>query len=106
MLRRRTEPDGWKQVGTVSVESGRCLVVDPTYHRDGFYGIAEVETATMASVAASSQAAPLKTTDGVTIGTVVASGYGDDEYPVEARYVTDDRGVVRIAEVRVRFIDE
>src|SRR4051812_26864416 len=98
------EASGWEQVGTVAVESGRCLVVAPTYHRDGFYGVAEVEAATMASVGAQSQAAPLMTADGVMIGTVVGTGYGDDEYPVEVRYITDERGARRIAELRVRFI--
>ena len=104
MLKRRRESEGWVQAGTLTVESGRCLVVDPTFHRDGFYGVTEVEAATMASVAAKSQAAPLVATDGMAIGTVVATGYGDDEYPVEIRYIVDERGVERISEVRVRFI--
>jgi hypothetical protein len=101
-----TETSAWEQVGTVAVDSGRCLVVDPTYHRDGFYGVAEVEAATMASVGAQTQAAPLVTADGMTIGTVVGAGYGDDEYPVEVRYIMDERGVRRIAELRARFIDD
>jgi hypothetical protein len=32
-------------------------------------------------------------------------GYGDGVYPVEVNYVTDGRGVTRIAELRIRFIE-
>ena len=68
-------------------------------------GVDEVGAATMASVTAPSQAAPLVTADGMSIGAVVATGYGEGEYPIEVRYVTDERGAVRVSEVRVRFIE-
>jgi hypothetical protein len=106
MLKRQRGTNEWSRVGSVTVDSGRCLVVDPTYHRDGFYGVEEVGEAVMASVRSDSGAAPLIAPDGQELGVVLATGYGDDEYPVEVRYMTDDRGVKRIAEVRVRFIDD
>lgn len=93
------------RVGGLTVESGTCLVVDPTYHRDGFYGVDEVGAAVMAAVGSPSNTAPLVTTDGLEIGTVSGTGFGDDLYPVEVRYVTDDRGTRRVAELRVVFID-
>jgi hypothetical protein len=96
--------EGWVQVGIVNVDSGTCLIVDPTYHRDGIYGIEEVESATMATVASPSNTAALVSVRGEQIGTVVQTGYGDDQYPVEIRYVVDQRGTRRIAELRVRFI--
>jgi hypothetical protein len=104
VLKRRKEAD-WVRVGELTVESGTCLLVDPTYHRDGFYGVDEVGTAVMAAVGSPTSAAPLVTRDGVEIGTVSATGYGDDIYPVEVRYVMDERGTRRVAELRVVFID-
>jgi hypothetical protein len=106
MLKRQRSSDEWSRVGSVTVDSGRCLVVDPTYHRDGFYGVEEVGAAVMASVGSNSEAAPLIASDGQELGVVVGTGYGDDVYPVEVRYMTDDRGVKRIAELRVRFIGD
>lgn len=86
------------------IDSGRCLIVDPTCHRDGLYGVAEVEAATIAGIGTPTDAGPLVATDGAIVGTVVGSGYGDGEYPVEVRYEERD-GVRRVAEVRVRFIE-
>lgn len=100
-----SDTDGWVQVGTVMVDSGRCLVVDPTYHRDGVYGVNEVEAATMASVTSPTGTALLSNSAGLEIGVVVGTGYGDDVYPVEVRYHTDERGTRRVSEVRVRFIE-
>jgi hypothetical protein len=97
--------DEWVTVGSVTVDSGRCLVVDPTYHRDGLYGVDEIGAATMASVTSPSQVAPLNTPDGTSVGAVIATGYGDGDYPVEVRYITDGRGAARISEMRVRFIE-
>jgi hypothetical protein len=106
VLKRRWPSESWQRVGSITVDSGRCLIVDPSYHRDGFYGVVEADAAIMSSVTADSQTARLLATDGMAIGTVVATGYGDDEYPVEVRYVVDERGVRRIAELRVRFMDD
>jgi hypothetical protein len=98
--------DGWTRVGSVAVDSGTCLVVDPTYHRDSLYGVEQIAEAVVACVGSSRKAATLAASDGQPIGTVVQTGYGDDEYPVEARYVTDQRGATRIAEIRIRFITD
>jgi hypothetical protein len=98
--------DGWTRVGSVTVDSGTCLVVDPTYHRDGLYGVDQIAAAGVACIGSSRKAAPLTASGGQPIGTVVQTGYGDDEYPVEARYITDQRGTTRIAEIRIRFITD
>jgi hypothetical protein len=104
VLKRRKDEE-WVRVGGLTVESGTCLVVDPTYHRDGFYGVDEVGAAVIAAVGSPSSAAPLLTSDGLEIGTVSSTGFGDDVYPVEVRYVNDERGTRRVAELRVVFID-
>ncbi len=97
------DDEGWVRVGSVSVESGRCLVVDPAYLRDGFSGAEEVDAAITAAESAPSGAAPLSATEGVEIGAVVGTVFGDDVYPVEVRYETEG-GVPRVAELRVRFV--
>ncbi|MDP9412163.1 MAG: hypothetical protein M3P70_17055 [Actinomycetota bacterium] len=58
------------------------------------------------AVGSSTGTAPLALQDGRQIGTVLLPGYGDDAYPVEVRHVTDARGHQRIAELRVRFIED
>ncbi len=101
-----TDSDPWTDVGVVEIESGTCLIVDPTFHRDGFYDAEQVGHAVIAAVQSATLAAPLALTNGHEIGTVIGSGYGDDAYRVEARYVSDTSGNRRIAEVRVRFIED
>jgi hypothetical protein len=99
-----TEIDGWTDVGVVEVESGTCLIVDPTFHRDGLYDAEGVGQAVLDAVGSASLVAPLTLPDGHQIGSVVRPGYGDDAYRVEVRYMTDERGTRRIAELRVQFI--
>ena len=96
----------WTDVGVVEVESGTCLIVDPTFHRDGFYDAERVGQAVLDAVGSSTLIAPLALSDGHQIGTVIRPGLGDDAYRVEVRYVSDERGATRIAEVRVRFIED
>ncbi len=95
----------WFDVGVVEVESGTCLIVDPTFHRDSFYTAEEVGQAVLDAVGSSTLVGPLSLSDGHQIGTIVRPGYGDDAYRVEIRYVIDERGARRIAELRVRFIE-
>ncbi len=99
------DSNDWVQVGLVGIESGTCLIVDPTYHRDGFYGVEEVEAVTLEVVGSPARVGTLKLPDGMIVGTAVATGFGDGEYPVEVRYA-DTRWGRRVAEVRVRFLDE
>ena len=96
----------WAEVGVVEVESGTCLIVDPTFHRDGFYDGERVGQAALDAVGAASRRALLALADGHEIGTAILPGYGDDAYPVEVRYVVDERGTRRIAELRIRFIED
>lgn len=49
-LNGKRRPSGHRsstEVGVVEVESGTCLVVDPTFHRDGFYDADQVERAVL-----------------------------------------------------------
>lgn len=96
--------DVWTDVGVLEVESGTCLLVDPTFHRDGFYDADQVGQAVLEAVGSATMTAPLVLSDGHEIGTLLMPGYGDDAYRVEVRYIDDERGQRRIAELRVRFI--
>jgi hypothetical protein len=96
----------WTDIGVVEIESGTCLIVDPTYHRDGFYDAAQVGRAVLDAVGSASLIAPLTLPDGHSIGTIIRPGLGDDAYRVEVRYVVDQRGARRIAELRMRFIED
>jgi hypothetical protein len=96
----------WVTIGTVDVESGTLLLVDPGWHRDSHYGQSEVGEAMATAVENQSQAAALNLADpkGYTAGVVVVTGLGDDIYPVEVRYEEGPRSGMRyVAEVRVRF---
>lgn len=95
----------WHQVGVISIDSGTCLITDPMYHRDDVYGVAEAEAAAMCTITSDTQAAPLLAKNGEEVGVAINTG-GDDLYPVEVRYVTDQQGVRRVAEMRVRFISD
>jgi hypothetical protein len=99
-----TGNEDWTQVGVVEVESGKCLVVDPTFHRDGFYGVDEVAQSVLDAVGAPSRTAALALADGHVVGTVILPGLGDDVYPVEVRYVQHPRWGRRVAELRIRFL--
>jgi hypothetical protein len=100
-----TDSGEWTNVGVLEVESGTCLIVDPTFHRDGFYDGERVGQAVLDAVGSASLTAPLTLHDGHEIGTVIRPGFGDNAYRVQVRYVTDERGARRIAELRVRFIE-
>jgi hypothetical protein len=94
--------DDWIDVGVIEAESGTCLIIDPAFHRDGFYGEAQVGKAIDDARTAASKTAPMALPSGHPIGVVLLPG--DDAYRVEVRYVDDERGGRRIAEMRVRFI--
>lgn len=96
----------WVDVGVAEIESGTCLIVDPTFHRDGFYDAERVGQAVLDAVGSATLAAPMALADGHEIGVVIRPGFGDDAYRVEVRYVADERGTRRIAELRVRFIED
>jgi hypothetical protein len=105
-LRFMADPGDWTDVGVVEVESGTCLVVDPTFHRDGFYDAERVGQAILDAIGSPTLVAPLALSDGHEIGTVIRPGYGDDAYRVEVRYIADEGGTRRIAELRLRFIED
>jgi hypothetical protein len=105
MLTPESATNGWVRIGTVDVESGTLLLVDPAFHRDGQYGPTEVAAAIEVAVKDESATAALKLADpqDYAAGVVVVTGLGDDVYPVEARYEVGPRGIRYVAEMRVRF---
>jgi hypothetical protein len=105
MLTPESATDEWVPIGTVDVESGTLLLVDPGYQRDGHYGPMEITAAIDAAGQNDSRAGALKLADprDYPAGVVVVAGLGDDVYPVEARYEVGPRDIRYVAEVRVRF---
>ena len=84
---------GWQRIGEVPVDSGRLVLVDPMNTDD----VAEHE-------GDSALTYELVSNDlGIAVGLTFSTGLGDGVYPVEARF-QEAAGVVRIAEIRVRFL--
>lgn len=97
-----------RQIGTVYVDSGQIIVVDPCYILEGEFNPdkpngSNYDKACIASL--SKEQAGQFTLDcksgGEANACVSSSGFGDGEYPV---YVTYKQG--RVAEMRVVFISD
>jgi hypothetical protein len=81
-------------------------MVDPCFHRDGFYGAEDVAAAMSAAVESSSLNAVLPVAGlapGFEAGVVVLAGLGDGDCTIEARYEVGPRDHRYIAELRLRF---
>lgn len=92
----------WQKVGTVGVDSGQIMLVDPCYVKQTF------ETAWNAKPGLNYAGACEATLSdkhcgnfgGSSMAFATSSGYGDGEYDVYVRRLGD-----RIAEVKIVFID-
>lgn len=94
----------WRVIGTVTVDSGGLVLVDPTYRTGDFYGHVEEEAALAEAVQSRYQAGALRTATGMVIGTMIAGASCDgDECLVEGKYLAGERGVPYLAEVKIRF---
>lgn len=91
------DPGEWVALGTVAVDSGFLLVIDPAQAAERPEEIWDAVVAT----AASSVGAQL-TPSGLR-GVAVPTGHGDGVYPAHVRVVRDDSGQVRVAELRIEF---
>jgi hypothetical protein len=94
-----TTPDTWTRVGSVGVDAGCLLIVDPSYvwQRDNPALYAEVCDTLLSSADGHCQTLN-------DLAVIVESGIGDGYYPVEVRYEDSPESGRRIAEVRVRFL--
>lgn len=93
--------DEWVEVGSVVVDSGRCLLLDPEFQMEKSIGMYELVNAVHESKLGS--AGPLRTRQGIVVGLVVGTGERNGDFPVEVRYDTDEVGTRRIVELRVSF---
>jgi hypothetical protein len=94
----------WCVIGIVTVDSGGLVLVDPTYRRGAFYGLAEEQAALAEATRSGRHAAPLRTVTGMVIGTMISDASGEgDECLVEGRYLTDEGGAAYLAEIKIRF---
>lgn len=95
--RAMTVRHGWHKIGTIAVDSGTIVVVDPCYIESGF-DLKPVFVATDGDRHGGERV--FAGTHGT--GVVVASGGGDGSYPLSAYY--DEEGIIR--EVSISFWDE
>jgi hypothetical protein len=86
---------GWKAIGTVCIDSANMILIDAGEVVDG-------EALVKVPAGRHSQ---LTNEHGVKYATVVATGYGDGDYTVEARFITDEDWGERIAEIRINFME-
>ena len=89
------DPDSteWQMLGSVTIDTGTLLLIDPVH------GGADVGTL------AESEHAQVPVPGGDFSAVLVTTGMGDGRYPVEGRFADCLFGR-RIAEIRVRFLDD
>ncbi len=92
-LRPDSDSTAWQMLGSVTIDTGTLLLIDPVH------GGADVGTL------AESQHAQVPVPGGNFSAVLVGTGMGDGRYPVEGRYADCPFGR-RIAEIRVRFLDD
>ena len=95
MLMPDPMPDGdqWQAMGSVTIDTGTILLIDP------IHGRADVGTL------GDSEYAQVAIPGGDYSAMLVSTGMGDGRYLVEGRFADSPFGR-RIAEIRVRFLDE
>jgi hypothetical protein len=85
--------DNWDVLGRVTIDTGTLLLIDPIH---GGADVGELDKSEYAQV-------PISGGDFSAV--LIGTGMGDGRYTVEGRYV-DCRLGRRIAEIRVRFLDD
>jgi hypothetical protein len=91
-----TESTEWQRIAEIPVDLGRLVLTDPG-------NVADVDDV-LEEVIDRDQTYELVTNEyGVAVALVFKTGLGDGLYPVEARF-EEAEGVVRIAEIRIRFL--
>jgi hypothetical protein len=91
----QADPDSteWQVLGSVTIDTGTLLLIDPVH------GDADVDTL------AECEHAQVPLPGGDFSAVLVSTGMGDGRYPVEGRFVDCPFGR-RIAEIRLRFLDD
>jgi hypothetical protein len=83
----------WQVFGSVTVDSGTLLLIDPIHGDADFGELSDSEHAQVPIIGGDFSAV------------LVSTGMGDGRYPVEGRFVDCPFGR-RVAEIRVRFLDD
>lgn len=83
--------DGWQALGAVTIDSGRLLLLDPVHQ---------------GRVGHSAQDGQIALSGGDYSAVQVPTGIGDGRYRVEGRVLDSPIFGERLAEIRVRFLDE
>jgi len=87
------DDDGWQVLGSVTIDTGTLLLGDPVHGAVAIEGPLE------------SFCIQVSIPGGDFSAVVVHTGMGDGRYPVEGRFADCPLGR-RIAEIRVRFLDD
>jgi hypothetical protein len=83
--------DGWKPLGSVTIDSGRLLLLDPVHQGRVEMGAEDGQIAIPGGDLSAVQ---------------VPTGIGDGRYWVDGRFIDSPIFGERLAEIRVRFLDE
>jgi hypothetical protein len=92
--REETAVTDWQQIGEIPTDSGQLALVDPRNAEDVAGYVMDVPLTFE----------PVANVLGIPVAMVVSTGLGDGVYPVEACF-EEVAGVLRVAEVRIRFIE-
>ena len=92
--REGTAVTDWQQIGAVPVDSGQLALVDPRNAENVAGYVMDVPLTFE----------PVANVLGIPVAMVVSTGLGDGNYSVEARFA-EVAGALRVAEVRIRFIE-
>ena len=105
MTEEQIKSGNWKKVGSVSVDSGQVLLVDPCYldqDFDSLYQQACDHRITGSAVEYRRTVGPFPVL-GMAMATCVASGVGDGQYPVYAQVFDAEDWGYRIGAVMIDF---
>lgn len=100
-----------KQIGSVAVDSGQLMVVDPCYlgrWKDDEFDNPNAEEESYSNACKKTLSPEQAGELGNAFATVFSSGFGDGVYPVIAHYQdygTDEQPDVRIRKVEILLID-
>lgn len=93
------DPGDWIYVGSVAVDSGRLLVIDPAYERPTATGL------DLALRSSNVQASELALSEHPLHSAIACrTGDGDGVYPCFVRLAPGLFGDLRVAELRVQFL--
>ena len=98
----RTATGKFVKVGSVAVDSGQIMLIDPCYIKADFESEFNAPPALNYAGACRASLSEDKCGEFGGLGFCTSSGYGDGLYPVYVKYDTSGR----IAEVKIKFITD